>query len=288
MSCSDFFACKTTSFYNSCPGWVDTNNIYYLQDEDIGKSYWLDFDRGYDDHTYYVCTMDLGTNEINKIVEIAEAKDCVDGYGAKSISNISWIGNNIVFYDDGIWSINSNGDNKILLSATGSCPRLSPLGNYIAYVENDNQGWIMNYDGSGNKKVLDFCVESAPCWFTDESKLIFISTDSLKTVDLDGNIVNVISQPCIEGIDISPNSQNLVCLYSKDSTKLIVMNIDGSNRNAIYYEHFAAPIWAPDNVRILGFSRVPDPEYTFSFNLEIALINNDGTGYTKVLDYHVW
>lgn len=132
---------------------------------------------------------------------------------------------------------------------------VSPDKSMIAFVSNmdgDNDIYVMDADGSNLKKITDNNVpDFAPAWSPDGKKIAFLTTT-------DGH----------------------------NTTKLWITDIDGSNPVN------ATPKWSTVSsgdrpIRLYDIAFSPDGlklAITAGYNVELAIVNIDGTGYVNFSD----
>jgi Tol biopolymer transport system component len=144
-------------------------------------------------------------------------------------------------------------DRRILTSSNNGSrvfldPDISPDGRHIAYRDVDNHLYVINADGTGNRRLVsgpDF--ENLPDWSPDGTQIAF------------------------SGV-VSP---------SNGSGRIFVVNVDGTGLRQISpddpsnYGGDGWPSWAPDGTRL-----------TFTRNGELFVINADGTGMTHIATPH--
>ena len=152
----------------------------------------------------------------------------------------------------------SDGSNQTRLTnlQSASTSSWSPDGSRIVF-NSSNDLWIMNADGSGQKRIVLGGFE--PAWSPDGTKIAFLcgpdGNDDICVTNIAGDsITNLTKHPNRDHAPSwSPDGQKLA--FYSDRTgrfEIFVMNADGSNQSQRTFDNKSAtePEWSPDGTRI--------------------------------------
>lgn len=173
----------------------------------------------------------------------------------------------------------------------------SPDGSKISFVSNRNGAWeiyIMNADGSDQKKLTDHGVVGRPSWSLDGNRLLFYSDKSGKfaiwMMNIDGSEARIL---------IDPTGQDFRPCYSPDGNKILfdsfeqgemndhqlfVMNLDGSNRKRLTFSNAydSDAWWSSDGSKIVFHSSRHSPADDRFGIMEIYIMNADGSNQRRL------
>jgi len=164
-----------------------------------------------------------------------------------------------------IYSMNEDGTNVIRLTNNpdeDSEPVWSPDGRQIAFTskrEGDFAIYVMNADGNNVRRVTTDAMSrtaTSPAWSPDGRTLAFVSNTIIQSVNVDGTDLRRLTQADGEAYDPawSPDGRQIAyALFQIDSSKIFVMNVDGSQSQQLSREERAtseSPAWSPDGTQI--------------------------------------
>lgn len=164
-----------------------------------------------------------------------------------------------------IYAMDSDGSNQVRLTGTAGnerSPAWSPDGTRIAFERGGNEIWIMNSDGTNQRKVCSispsYCVVDL-AWSPDGSKIAFTNqygedmNQDIYVMNADGsNPINITKHPVPDNSPSWwPDSRRITfCSYRDGSPSIYVMNADGSNLMKVV-ANGEKPSMSPDGTRIL-------------------------------------
>ena len=183
------------------------------------------------------------------------------------------------------------------------CPSWSPDSNRVTYVS-DRDGnleiYVSNIDGSNPVNISNNPADDGwAIWSPASDKIAFLSTRDGKTdvyvANSDGsNTLNLTNTPGHNesAVSWSPDGTTLAYIswsvkstpnpYTIGDEKLMTIGVDGSNNveliAAMGTDLDIAPEWSHDGTRIAFTS---DKDTDVSRNLDIYIINKDGTGLRR-------
>ena len=186
---------------------------------------------------------------------------------------------------------------------TSCCPSWSQDSNRVTYVS-DRDGnleiYVSNIDGSNPVNISNNSADDGwAVWSPTSEKIAFLSTRGGNTdvyvTNSDGsNVLNLTNTPEHNetGISWSPDGTTLAYIswtvktiispYKIGDEKLMIVNVNGSNKVeisvAVGTDLDIAPEWSHDGTRIAFTS---DKDTDVSRNLDIYIINKDGTGLRR-------
>lgn len=202
--------------------------------------------------------------------------------------------------DTEIFVTSQSGDGRKALTNNAVAdyePAWSPDGDRIAFVRQNRVTvpggrsdwqvdiWVMNADGSGQKKLTDdLSYEGAPSWSPDGSKIAFhktgVGTD-IWIMNADGTVPRRLTNtPYAENDpDFSPDGRKLAFTSDRQYNKeeVYTRNLDGTALTNVTNSRYVAegePAWSPDGTR-LAYTK------SLSGNIEIFTKNADGSGRPK-------
>jgi TolB protein len=151
-----------------------------------------------------------------------------------------------------LWVMNADSHNMTMLLSNAYFPVWSPDGSKIAYVS-DIAGkpdvWVTNGDGSNPTRLTTNGNSRYPVWSADGTEIYFL----VGTSGIAGDIW--------------------------------VMNKDGSDAKSLNnQEKVAAPVWSPDRNQIAFVSTSREPGLFHHGQINIWVMNVDGTGLRKVTE----
>jgi TolB protein len=213
--------------------------------------------------------------------------------------------NKIVFVSerDGnpeIYTMNLNGTNlRRLTSSSGQFNNVDRMPNWssneeIAFYSERNGNreiFLMNSDGTNQRKLnIPFGVHGYPRWSGDGSKIVFMSTLAgqgnfdIYTINKDGTGLRKLTTSSSSDIEPTWCGNNKI-VFSSDRTdnhyKIIIMNADGSNQNALPRTNSLTedytPSCSPDGTKIVYSSGNNDRSSS-----DIYIMNIDGSNRNKL------
>jgi Tol biopolymer transport system component len=190
---------------------------------------------------------------------------------------------------DNIYTMNNDGTEivKLTNSHYDSFPVWSPDGNQIAFSSaretspngsRSSEVWVMNSDGTGQKRLTDL---SAPClspaWSPDSTHIVYVcdayKNSGIYIMDSDGS--NPIKISSIGNSPRwSPDGLKIVFEYNWD---IYVMESDGTKQTRLTNDTIEnySPRWSPDGMRII-FTSWRD------INHEIYIMDANGNNQTRI------
>ncbi|MHB9026575.1 MAG: DUF5050 domain-containing protein [Armatimonadota bacterium] len=191
-----------------------------------------------------------------------------------------------------IFSMNADGTNQTRLTDNpmhDDHPAWSPDGSNIVFIS-DRDGnddlYVMNHDGTGVTRLTNTPQEEEnwPNWSLDGSQIVFSAFGDIYVINPDGTGRTKITSTATSEVTPcwSPDGSRIayISLVDQEHGALCVMNADGTEQtrlthNSSNYEY--SPAWSPDG-NTIAFQRNTGEQ------LEIYLINPDGTGVTQLTD----
>ena len=189
--------------------------------------------------------------------------------------------------DGTIWAIfpNGTGDHQI---TTGSTPRLSPNGNYLAFKRkhsvttdpNNNYGlWIMNLTTGAESEIFyqgDFLVGFD---FTPDSlKIVFDHSCSVRQINVDGTgLTNLSGASCFDDAVTTRADDGKLAFHSNNG--IFTANANGSGRAAVPNTgvNDLFPFWSKDGQFLAYVHYDGSSPYPYYFD-NLYKIKPDGTG----------
>src|SRR6476659_6948110 len=234
----------------------------------------------------------------------------VDGSGKQHLSSArystpAWSpdGGKIAFgAGSNIWVMHADGSEPLTLTpepGTESEPVLSPDGRRIAFLRGGTWLYVMNADGSGQRKLVantahNEVVGSAPAWSPDGRKIAFVSgrdgpfrveATEISVVNADGSGQRTLTRnPAHDSNPAwSPDGRKITFVRNFE---IYVMNADGSGQTNLTRNpaHDFAPAWSPDGQRIVFKRRLARRQYGAcpgcggATIFEVHVMNADGSG----------
>jgi Tol biopolymer transport system component len=144
-------------------------------------------------------------------------------------------------------------------------PSWSPNGKRIAFTRNDLTLWVMNANGSGQRKLL-YGAEDPPSWSADGKRIAYGSNGRLFTISAEGGTPKRIANP--------QRQRRFDPVYSPDGRRIAYDVVDPNGRGDLYtmrtdgtgitrlthtrsLEILAQPTWSPDGSSIVYSDRIP-------------------------------
>lgn len=191
-------------------------------------------------------------------------------------SSLSWVGNYIVYQDSGIWRMNSDGSNQVLLDSQGERPKLSSDATKILYNKNDAV-WIMDINGTDEKSIEGYTNSYYGIgydWYNGTQEVIIaeraigFSYSDIYIVDVSSTVVEL-SETRISGYYTDWSAVNEKILYCAKTGnldiryKLLMSNTDGTGETLVSEEFliggsYSIAKWSPDCNYILVGRTVMD------------------------------
>jgi len=204
-----------------------------------------------------------------------------------------------------IWVMNADGSEPLNLTpepGTDSDPAWSPDGRRIAFLRGGTWLYVMNADGSGQRKLVANTahneVGSAPAWSPDGRKIAFVSgrdgpfrveATEISVVNADGSGQrNLTRNPAHDSDPAwSPDGRKITFVRNFE---IYVMNADGSGQTNLTRNpaHDFAPAWSPDGQRIVFERRLARRQYGAcpgcggATIFEVHVMNADGSGQRRL------
>jgi WD40-like Beta Propeller Repeat len=204
--------------------------------------------------------------------------------------------------DGSFYTINADGSSLHRIT-DGVDPIWSGDGRQIAFTRwRDPRGvWIINADGSGERRLFDWNETRWPSWSPDDSQVLFSRQHGGRTEDKEqcfwGFCFNLPAQPhwrlgivdAANGAFSEPPSADVSLAPSWSPTDdqrivydgehgLVIQSLDGTVSYAITNDgRDTGPTWAPDSSRIAFMRRQHD-------HWEIYAVNTDGRNLARLTD----
>ncbi|MCM3903894.1 MAG: hypothetical protein ND866_19500, partial [Pyrinomonadaceae bacterium] len=200
-----------------------------------------------------------------------------------------------------IYTTEADGSNVQRLtnnSGSDSGPKWSPDGTKIAFARhNSNFGeiFVMNADGSDQRRLTQSRSDHSPTWSPDGTKLAFSSRrgnnfdiNVIYVMNADGsNQTELTNSGRAGSLGWSPDSSRIAFDSNRDgNSEIYVMNADGGDvqrlTNNSGFDFL--PKWSPDGTRIAFVSNrdEPNPSACGNCNFEIYVMNADGSNQTRL------
>jgi uncharacterized repeat protein (TIGR01451 family) len=246
-------------------------------------------------------TVSSNFNDPDTSDNTASASVTVAGAGAGARAN----GKVVLAAGDGIYTVNADGTGRTRVHATPPNaseydPVWSPGGTQILYRRNVTPAgfpaapfefYVMDADGSNDRRVAAGNVESRATWSPDGSHVAyarvdpFTNTSDLFAVATDGTGETRIAHDLgfVRMFDWSPDGSRFV--YQKNNANVFVMDADGSNRRQLTFTEQTAdgntvdedPLWTFDGARVTFTRRNNVAAY-------VHVVKADGTGLRRLLN----
>lgn len=197
-----------------------------------------------------------------------------------------------------IYMINPDGTElrRITFSEYGSerimdyWPFPSPDGSSIAFIRTffydkgfSDELWVVNPDGSNQRRLIGGFEAVFPCWSPDGSKIAFIAKGhegGLYIINADGSGLRKLDTQSIKSDFFpswSPDGERIAFYgYFEGSSKIFTINFNGSGLKMI--AEGALPEWSPRGDVIIFMKRADDL-------IAIYSVKPDGTGEKRLTDY---
>jgi Tol biopolymer transport system component len=192
----------------------------------------------------------------------------------------------------GIYTMDADGSNELLLTTSGNEPSWSPDGAKIVFSsirDGDREIYVMNSDGTGQTRLTNHSgFDGSPTWSPNGEKIAFtrgLEPSEIYVMDSDGSSPTSLTSDLSlssSNPDWSPDGTKIVFYGTLNEEGLIVMNADGTGKTLLTSPVGLAPpnpSWSPDGKKI-AFERMSfgDPDATH----DIYVINADGTNLTRL------
>ncbi|PKN93755.1 MAG: hypothetical protein CVU44_08035 [Chloroflexi bacterium HGW-Chloroflexi-6] len=203
----------------------------------------------------------------------------------------------VVFEDNGIYAVNSDGLGLERLTDSNAHdywePVWSPDGSKIAYVVIDGDNWeiyTMNSNGTEKVNLTNHPgSDSSARWSKDSAYIFFDSDrsgdDEIYRMNVDGtNVVNLTNSPETDEYlgEISPDGQKIVfSVHPRDlapqEIDVYTMNGDGTGRTRLTKtsDYDSDPIWSPDG-KFIAFVSGRSGEWL------VYMMTSEGKSQTKL------
>ncbi len=186
-----------------------------------------------------------------------------------------------------IWTVNAGGGGERLLtrkpSGEGQDAAWSPDGRRIAFVGGVDL-WLMNPDGSGQKRLTQVGFEDDPAWSPDGRRIAFAGGpegDDLLVMNADGTGKRrLTSMPAVQDLVWSPDGRRIAFSYGGNA--IYVINADGTKRRRLA-DATGAPAWSPDGRRI-AFDASSGVDDNGISNSDVFVIGVNGVGLRRLTD----
>lgn len=205
--------------------------------------------------------------------------------------------------DDGIWTMDADGTNRVRLTSDGGFdPTWAPYGSTIVYrrllASDDGEIWIVNGDGTGARDLVndpDFS-DWGPAFSPDGTRIAYDSNRivglAIWVMDADGSAQHIIGMGHGEYPSWSPDGKRLA--YAGGAYYDIrTMASDGSEDRPTTTDpaYDMGPAWSPDGAWIAYHTQAdwyPDvAESGMGDEMEIHLVRPDGTDDHRITNDHI-
>jgi Tol biopolymer transport system component len=156
---------------------------------------------------------------------------------------------------------------------------------FNSYRDGQSEIYVMNADGSNQIRLTNSAIGSyQPAWSPDGTKIAFRGYDSQANADI--YVVNI-DGTGLTNLSNDPNDPSYTPSWSPDGTRIMfmneddytsriyVMNADGSNRTQLTSDIEYSAVWSPDSTRIAFVSERDGAP-------EIYVMNADGSNQTNL------
>jgi TolB protein len=184
-----------------------------------------------------------------------------------------------------IWVVKPNGSDLRRLThsrANNAFPAWSPDGKKIAFFRDSASDptksylYVMNADGSGQRRLTSTVFDGEPTWSPDGKKIAYHNETVIDTINANGTGRRQLTTEERDRSDPtwSPNGRKIAYIYANGNLHPIyTMNPDGSDQRLLDSSPDIAmnPAWSPDGKKI-AFLGPPGPDLQ-----AIYTINADGS-----------
>ena len=197
-----------------------------------------------------------------------------------------------------LFTIDPNGANERRITGSPysiATPAWSPDGRRIAFsglFGGDSKIFVVNADGSGFRSLTvppswsnSPTFSTALTWTADGAEVLALHDGEAFAIKADGSGFRTIASDVLRNVlsgafSVSPDGTRIAfSRYADDSFAIYTMNRDGTDQRRL--ADGIAPHWSPNGTRIAFLAPVEQG------GNEVAVINPDGTGLTRLHEAHV-
>jgi dipeptidyl aminopeptidase/acylaminoacyl peptidase len=187
-----------------------------------------------------------------------------------------------------VWLMNADGSNPHRLATTAGMPAISPDGSRIVFFGQEgperpegNGMYIMNVDGSGQRRLFNDGQMRHPSWSSDGKRVVYQTQAGsgpfeLSIVDTSASDPSASRTTFVPGQrpSWSPTGDKIAYDSCNGSCGIYVSDLGGT-KTQITTDSGGAPSWSPDGKKLAYYSNSEG-------NFEIYVVNADGSGKVRL------